>query len=652
MNRWILTWVCISLGVLAWAAPAGRDMAREAQIEQELARLDPSQVEPFRAGRIAMDKGDAAEAARLYAQVCRQVPGFDAAARRLGNNLVHQGQREEGLSWCRKAVTLKRSMENLSTLATCLVFQEGHEASIKEQEEALQLLLECRRLPRGGELDVLFGAAHLSLKLKHYDDFKEVAAALRQGFPELMQAHYFAAIAAAMDEHWIRSEREIRLAGKLGLPKEAVQEFLDSGVGSRATGWFIALYALLGVAAWVAGLGLLFALGFTLSKVTMHQAEKRGSPDTISSTEHQLRRVYRMVLNISGVYYYVSLPIVMVLVIGVSGAILFGFMALGWLPIKLMLILGIGALMTIWAMGKSLFLRVAQEDPGRPLERQEAEGLWTLVEEVAQTLGTRPIDEIRITTGTDLAVYEKGSWREKLQNRARRILILGTAVLPGFQQDDFRCVLAHEYGHFSHRDTAGGDIALRVRSDMVKFYVAMCQAGQATYSNVAFHFLRFYNFLFRRISHGATRLQEILADRVAAQTYGALALEGGLRHVIRRSLEFETCANQEIKAAIDARRTLQNLYEASLGEGDSVASDFEKALNRATTEDDTHPSPMDRFRLVSRFTHPVSEPRSGEVWGLFRDPQAITQEMMARLEERVSPYRSVEDASRKASGPV
>jgi len=63
--------------------------------------------------------------------------------------------------------------------------------------------------------------------------------------------------------------------------------------------------------------------------------------------------------------------------------------------------------------------------------------------------------------------------------------------------------------------------------------------------NAAFHFPRVYNFIFRRISHGATRLQEILADRVAAQIYGAPAFEGGLRHVIRRSLEFEAAARTE-----------------------------------------------------------------------------------------------------------
>ena len=85
---------------------------------------------------------------------------------------------------------------------------------------------------------------------------------------------------------------------------------------------------------------------------------------------------------------------------------------------------------------------------------------------MAQAVGTRPIDEIRVTPGCDLAVYEKGRFREKLQDRARRILILGVGGLNEMRQNAFRAVLAHEYGHFSHRDTAGGDVALRVEQDV------------------------------------------------------------------------------------------------------------------------------------------------------------------------------------------
>ena len=78
---------------------------------------------------------------------------------------------------------------------------------------------------------------------------------------------------------------------------------------------------------------------------------------------------------------------------------------------------------------------------------------------VAAAINTRPVNEIRVTHGTELAVYERGGMRVKMQDKAERILIVGVATLNGFSQNAFRAVLAHEYGHFSNRDTAGGDIA-------------------------------------------------------------------------------------------------------------------------------------------------------------------------------------------------
>jgi Zn-dependent protease with chaperone function len=87
------------------------------------------------------------------------------------------------------------------------------------------------------------------------------------------------------------------------------------------------------------------------------------------------------------------------------------------------------------------------------LSPEEAPGVWNLTREVAEKLGTRPIDEIRVTPGTEMAVYERGSRGERRKDLGRRILVMGLGLLPGFGQNPFRAVLAHEYGHLTHRDT-------------------------------------------------------------------------------------------------------------------------------------------------------------------------------------------------------
>jgi Zn-dependent protease with chaperone function len=360
---------------------------------------------------------------------------------------------------------------------------------------------------------------------------------------------------------------------------------------------------------------------------------------TVSDGERWLRRVYRAVLAVAGVYYYISLPVVLVLVVGVCVVSGYIFLQMGKVPIYFAFMLVIGAIATIAALIKSLTLRMTASAPGRLLERTEAGALWQLTEEVGRTMKTRPIDEIRITDGTDLAVYERGTWRERMENRAQRILVLGTGLLEGFKQDDFRSVLAHEYGHFAHRDTAGGDIALRVCHDMRMFHYAMVVAEQDNGINIGFHFLRLYSFIYQRISRGATRLQEILADRVAAQTYGASAFEGGLRHVIRQSIAFDHWSEQEIKNAIKSGWPVRNRYGSDAPHDPRSDTDYIKAIEEPTTEDDTHPSPIDRFRMIAGSSAPSRASSSHFVWELFSDRDAVAREMMAKIEQRIAKHR-------------
>jgi Zn-dependent protease with chaperone function len=304
---------------------------------------------------------------------------------------------------------------------------------------------------------------------------------------------------------------------------------------------------------------------------------------------------------------------------------------LGRLPVQLILALVVMTAITLYAMIKSLFVKLRIEDPGRVLSRDEAPGLWALTVEVANAIGTRPVDEIRITPGTEVAVYERGTRKEKATDTAERILILGTGVLNGFRVDAFRAVLGHEYGHFSNRDTAGGEIALRVNHDMMVMAHAIIASGQATHLNLAFQFLRVYHFLFRRISHGASRLQEVLADRVAAMQYGAEAFEEGLRHVIRRSTEFAFLMQRESQPALATNGTVSNLYDLSPEEASSVEEMVEKTLAGPTTDDDTHPCPNDRFKLVRDVISARSIPDDAMVWDLFADRDAITGEMTSLI---------------------
>jgi hypothetical protein len=222
-----------------------------------------------------------------------------------------------------------------------------------------------------------------------------------------MATHFYNAILAASDEKWITAEKEIKVAQSLGLAPEIAQQFLDSGVQTRARVWQYIIYSLYLVGAWIIGLTALFFVGKLMSRKTLISLEQANPNSPVSGSELTLRRVYRQLINVAGFYYYISLPVVMFLVIIVAASITYGFLMLGRIPIKLVAVLVIGALITIFTMIRSLFIKVESADPGRSLNYDDAPALWDLTRTVAATVNTRPVDEIRITPGTELCVYEK-----------------------------------------------------------------------------------------------------------------------------------------------------------------------------------------------------------------------------------------------------
>jgi tetratricopeptide (TPR) repeat protein/Zn-dependent protease with chaperone function len=620
-----------------------RNMDLEKIIWQELEKVAPNSVETFKAATEFFDKNEFEQAAKLYRQVIDKAPDFDPVYRRLGAALSLSGKTEEGHKYLERAIEMNPSPENQATLATILWDTEGKVSSRPDKMRALGLakaaLVAYQAQNRSDDPSYAITVAQIAFELENIEEARAAVNALAVSHPDVMQTHFFLAILAANDENWIKAEAEIKKAQSLGLPADIAQGFLDSGIHSRAQVWryfYISLYI---VGAWVVGLVLLFTLGKLFSNFTLRSIDEADPNGITSAKESSLRSRYKRLIDIAGIYYYISLPVVTFLVLAVPGSIIYGFFMVGSIPVKLALILVIAAAVTIYKMIRSMLVKIEAADPGRALNQEEAPGLWALTREVAQAVGTRPIDEIRVTPGCDLAVYEKGGFREKLQDRATRILILGVGTLNGMRENAFRAVLAHEYGHFSHRDTAGGDVALRVDRDMMNFAYAMVYAGQAVWWNIAYQFLRIYHFLFRRITHGATRLQEILADRVAVRNYGAASFEEGLRHVIRREVEFNRVTSKEIQDATEARRDLSNLYQLQASQEtydqQMIESEINDIVTRRTTEDDTHPSPIDRFHLAQRIVCDNPPSSNAMVWDLFANREELTAEMSKLIDERV-----------------
>jgi hypothetical protein len=206
------------------------------------------------------------------------------------------------------------------------------------------------------------------------------------------------------------------------------------------------------------------------------------------------------------------------------------------------------------------------------------------------------------------------------------------------RQDQFQAILAHEYGHFSHHDTAGGDIAFRVRAAMEQMAHNLATSGQARLYNPVWLFLNGFNRLFLRITRGASRLQEVLADRTAVLAYGPQALVTGLTQTIRQGLSFHMQSGCEIDAALDQSRDLPNLFVIAPPQSGELAERIEAAIsqemNRLTSPYDSHLAPGERIALIERIDADLpADENPGPVWDLMADAGALQAEMMGLVSE-------------------
>ncbi len=640
--RLVLAILAVSLFVVGsiFGQQQTRDQKAEELIRKQLSEVAPKALDDFNAATEALDSADLEKAAELYKKVLKQAPNFAPALRRCGGALVRLGNRLDGLEMARQAVAVERSPESLISLAVAIVDSgpSRRQPSEDDVKEAFLLAKEAMKAGKQDDVEYVGMVAQLALFLGDANEFKGAVDLMTARFPDDPSTHYFNGIKLADDGYFTEAEAEIRKAEEMGIPSEATAEILKAIQSERDNRYFglgnlvYVPFALVGV--WALGLAALFGAGKFYSRKTLKSIEISDPNDVHGTAQAGLRGAYRKLITLAGIYYYVSQPIVMFLVLAVAAGIILGFVMIGTIPIKIVLVVGFVALASVFYMIKSLIFREKIDDPGRVLSEAEAPGLWKIARDVAEVIETRPVNEIRLTCGAEVAVYERGGWRAKMQDKAERVLIVGAAAIDGFEQNAFRAVLAHEYGHFSNRDTAGGDVAYRVNSDIIRLAESMGKSGTATFYNLAFHFLRFYHFLFRRITHGASRLQEVLADRVAVFHFGADAFKEGLTHVIRRDIEFNAIATAELNASLSAGGKMGNMY-AMIPQTASIATElegkFNEELSRDTTEDDTHPSPRDRFELADRITAKTAEPLAGQVWDLIADRESLTAELNEQL---------------------
>jgi Zn-dependent protease with chaperone function len=457
--------LCVIPLVLGDEAPA-QDLPDDdftTRITEKLRAEDPEAADRFLSANAAVYREDLVEAEHLYREVLDRQPDFFHAARRLAYVLLWQDKDVEAVHFARQALAASNAPRNRRALIETLLANPSAEATSEARQLALTLI-ETRNLEPETIASVCLAAAHA-------DDLELLQRGslyLRSTAPEHVLTHYWWWVTAMSTGDWEAANVAVERAHELGLNEEIYRQMrADTDAARPLVDRYGPIAAMVG-GGWVIAFLILTLAGFVLSGLTLraagHSEAQSGEATGLSKA---VRGLYRGVLWLSCAFYYVSLPLVALAVVAVGGGLLYFFFVVGHIPIKLALIVLGLTLFTLFAILRSLFVRRRDEDPGERLSLSEHPRVRDLLNGVAERIGTRPVDNVYLTPGTNLAVMERGGMLKQLRGATERCLILGAGVLEGLRLRPFKAILAHEYGHFSNRDTAGGGFALSVRRSVM-----------------------------------------------------------------------------------------------------------------------------------------------------------------------------------------
>jgi Zn-dependent protease with chaperone function len=621
--------------------PSAREADFERRITDELRARDPGAAELFQTASAALDRGDMAAALEGYRAVEARAPDFNHAVRRECTLLSRLGSHDQAIAACRRALALDDSGENHAALAEALVRGAlGRERDAALSEARTHADVAVQRLPDDEfAWYVLLGVAEAQRDVALMGG---AGRRLRELLPESYAGWYAGALAAASLGDLDVAREMLEGARTRALPPAEYQRLRSALDDARP----LPERALSTVAPWLAVWAAVFALlllaGVALSAVTL-AATRDATGAEPTRRERLVRSVYRLVLGATSVFFFASIPAMAVAMTLLGAGLILLALSVGHVPIKLLAVIAVVTLVTLWGLARAAWFVfvVRNEDPGLRLDTAEHPRLRALLDDVAAAVRTRPVDEVFVTAGTELAVFERGGLRARLTGRGRRCLVLGVGVLDGFATGPLRAVLAHEYGHFANADTAGGDVALAVRRSVGVLALSLVEGGVATWYNPAWWFVRGFSKVFLRVSHGASRLQEVLADRRAVETYGSDAFVEGLRHVIERSVRFDHHVGATLKEVIDERRGLANLYgyrPSAPPDASAVQRDIDEALSHAASPYDSHPVPAERFERARAQAVTVAPTADAEepAWSLLADREGLERRLTDRVRDRIS----------------
>lgn len=339
-----------------------------------------------------------------------------------------------------------------------------------------------------------------------------------------------------------------------------------------------------------------------------------------------MRYTLRAVLAVSmllGVY---------VLAVGVIAAFVLGvyeLVAHGATGVGLLKLLVVGVLVSV-AIGRGLWAGLRRPDepqPGIVLDEHEQPRLWEEVRHLAQEVGTRPPDEIRLVHDVNAAVSEDSRWLGLMPGTRR--MYVGVPLLIGLTALQMRSVLAHELGHYSGRHTGLAGVTYRGQESLRRM---IGHLGPDSWIGKLFGL---YARLYIAAASSVNRRQELEADEFSARLTGKGVAISALQELPPIGAAWSFFLESYVARGTEQHRRPEALFAGfhQFWSCPERQEELEELRAEPPAEKrsvyDTHPSTPERVSVLSALDAPDDPDRSGSAMELLDEPSYA----LGRLED-------------------
>ncbi|MCD6337045.1 MAG: M48 family metalloprotease [Candidatus Marinimicrobia bacterium] len=383
----------------------------------------------------------------------------------------------------------------------------------------------------------------------------------------------------------------------------------------------------------VAGLILTFAFRARLKSLAKGKTKEfKGAP------------IYGIHLLLLFPYLYALLAFLVLVVWDIA---LIGILYVTYSPrIHLGILIGIGVVVlgTGWAILKGFFAAKKRNILGTKITSEDQPKIWEVCDRIAKEVGTKPVDEIYISPQPGIGVHLSGGLFSLLIGRTKRTLTIGMPSISSLSVSEMEAILAHEFGHFSNKDTAWNSLTFTMGGALQNTWETIPKpSGGNGFSlvtlvialNPALWILAAYRLLFSVMTSGFSRMREVLADKTAIALFGYQNFTNGLMRVARNDYVFSSYFVPEmLKMLTEEGKMYTNIFQTMDQTYKSIKQNHLADIDKSILEQekpsifDSHPSLKDRMAYAKQFeVQPEHKTDNADFKTLFKDWGNVSKNM-------------------------